>query len=112
LDMVTLPLSIVPLTVEVFDGLGIDPIPFLIAELLPPNLGRIATMVGDPTNVIIGSSPLVKLSFNQFLFNTAPIALAILAANSSILYLRNHGFLHRDAMNRHRNRGPLQLPNP
>src|SRR2546422_5861195 len=69
-------------------------------------------MVGDPTNVIIGSSPLVNLSFNQFLFNTAPIALAILAVNSSILYMRNHGFLHRDAMRRHRERGPVRLPNP
>src|SRR5437879_5016416 len=61
---------------------------------------------------IIGSCPLVYLPFNQFLFNTAPIALAILAVNSSLLYLMNHGFLHRDAMSRHRNRGPLQLPNP
>jgi len=112
LDIVTVALFIVPLTVEVFDGLGIDPIPFVIAEVLAANVGGIATMVGDPTNVIIGSSPLVNLSFNQFLFNTAPIALAILAVNSSILYLRNHGFLHRDGMSRHRNRGPLQLPNP
>jgi Na+/H+ antiporter NhaD/arsenite permease-like protein len=112
LDIVTVALFIVPLTVEVFDGLGIDPIPFVIAEVLAANVGGIATMIGDPTNVIIGSSPLVNLNFNQFLFNTAPIALAILAINSSILYFRNHGFLHRDAMKRHRNRGPLQLPNP
>jgi len=96
----------------VFDGLGIDPIPFVIAEVLAANVGGIATMVGDPTNVIIGSSPLLNLSFNQFLANTAPIALAILATNSTILYLRNHGFLHKDAMRRHRQRGPLQLPNP
>ncbi len=112
LDIVTVALFIVPLTVEVFDGLGIDPIPFVIAEVLAANVGGIATMVGDPTNVIIGSSPLVNLSFNQFLFNTAPIALAILAVNSSILYLRNHDFLHRDAMKRHRERGRLQIPNP
>jgi Na+/H+ antiporter NhaD/arsenite permease-like protein len=123
LDIVTVALFIVPLTVEVFDGLGIDPIPFVIAEVLAANVGGIATMVGDPTNVIIGSSalfnPSLNLSldpsfnpFNQFLFNTAPIALAILAVNSSILYLRNHGFLHRDAMRRHRERGRLQLPNP
>jgi Na+/H+ antiporter NhaD/arsenite permease-like protein len=107
LDIVTVALFIVPLTVEVFEGLGIDPIPFVIAEVLAANVGGIATMVGDPTNVIIGSSPLVNLSFNQFLYNTAPIAV-----NSSILYLRNHGFLHRDAMKRHRERRPLQLPNP
>src|SRR6266852_4117701 len=104
LDIVTVAIFIVPLTIEVFDGLVIDPIPFVIAEVLAANVGGIATMVGDPTNVIIGSSPLVKLSFNPFLYNTAPIALAILAVNSSILYLRNHGFLHRDAMRRHRER--------
>src|SRR6266581_3913844 len=69
LDIVTVALFIVPLTAEVFDGLGIDPIPFVIAEVLAANVGGIATMVGDPTNVIIGSSPLVNLSFNQFLFN-------------------------------------------
>jgi len=112
LDIVTVALFIVPLTVEVFDGLGVDPIPFVIAEVLAANVGGIATMVGDPTNVIIGSSPLVNLSFNQFLTNTAPIALAILAVNSSILYLRNHGFLHRDAMRRHREHGPVKLPSP
>jgi Na+/H+ antiporter NhaD/arsenite permease-like protein len=66
-----------------------DPIPFVLSEVLAANVDRIATMVGDPTNVIIGSSPLVNLSFNQFLANTAPIALAILGVNSSILYLRN-----------------------
>src|SRR5881396_1984930 len=112
LDIVTVALFIVSLTVEVFDGLGIDPIPFVIAEVLAANVGGISTMVGDPTNVIIGSSPLVNLSFNQFLFNTAPIALAILAVNSSILYLRNHGFLHRDAMKRHREHGPVKIPSP
>ncbi len=110
LDIVTVALFIVPLTVEVFDGLGIDPIPFVIAEVLAANVGGISTMVGDPTNVIIGTG--LNLSFNQFLLNTAPIALAILAVNTSILYLRNHRFLNRDALQRHRARQPLQLPSP
>ena len=110
LDIVTVALFIVPLTVEVFDGLGIDPIPFVISEVLAANVGGISTMVGDPTNVIIGSS--LSLSFNQFLGNTAPIALVILAANASILYMRNHRFLHREAMQRHRERHTLQLRNP
>src|SRR5207245_2963374 len=34
------------------------------------------------------------------------------ALNIAILYVRNHGCLHRDAMKRHRERRPLQLPNP
>ncbi len=110
LDIVTVALFIVPLTVAVFDGLGINPVPFVIAEVLAANVGGISTMIGDPTNVIIGSS--LNLSFNLFLGNTAPIALAILATNLSLLYLRNHRFLHREAMRRHRARQPLQLPHP
>jgi len=110
LDIVTVALFIVPLTVEVFDGLEIDPIPFVISEVLAANIGGISTMVGDPTNVIIGSS--LSLNFNQFLGNTAPIALAALAANTTILYLKNHGFLHRDALVRHRLRRSVPLRKP
>ncbi len=110
LDIVTVALFIVPLTVEVFEGLEIDPIPFVISEVLAANIGGISTMVGDPTNVIIGSS--LGLSFNQFLGNTAPIALAALTANTCILYLKNHGFLHRDALARHRRRAPILLRKP
>ena len=112
LDIITVALFIVPLTVTVFDGLGIDPVPFVISEVLAANVGGIATMVGDPTNVIIGSSPLLNLSFDQFLANTGPVALAILAVNTLVLYLRNHGFLHRDALRRNRERGRLELPSP
>jgi Na+/H+ antiporter NhaD/arsenite permease-like protein len=110
LDIVTVALFIVPLTVEVFEGLEIDPVPFVIAEVLAANIGGIATMVGDPTNVIIGSS--LGLSFNQFLQNTAPIALAAIAVNGVLLYLKNRNFLHRDAMRRHRQRPVLDLRSP
>ena len=110
LDIVTVALFIVPLTVEVFEGLEIDPVPFVIAEVLAANIGGIATMVGDPTNIIIGSS--LGLTFNQFLQNTAPIALAAIAVNSVLLYLKNRTFLHRDAMTRHRQRPALDLRSP
>src|SRR5437899_10904300 len=49
LDIVTVALFIVPLTVEVFDGLGIDPIPFVVAVVLAAHVGGNATVVGDPT---------------------------------------------------------------
>ena len=110
LDIVTVALFIVPLTVEVFDGLGIDPVPFVIAEVLAANVGGLATMVGDPTNIIIGSS--LGLTFNQFLQNTAPIALAAIAVNGGLLYLKNRNFLHRDAMKRHRQKPVLDLRSP
>ena len=110
LDIVTVALFIVPLTVEVFEGLEIDPVPFVIAEVLAANIGGIATMVGDPTNVIIGSS--LGLTFNQFLQNTAPIALAAIAVNGILLYLKNRNFLHKDAMRRHRQKPVLDLRSP
>ena len=110
LDIVTVALFIVPLTIEVFEGLEIDPVPFVIAEVLAANIGGIATMVGDPTNIIIGSS--LGLTFNQFLQNTAPIALAAIAVNGGLLYLKNRNFLHRDAMRRHRQKPVVDLRSP
>ncbi len=110
LDIVTVALFIVPLTVEVFEGLEIDPVPFVIAEVLAANIGGLATMVGDPTNIIIGSS--LGLTFNQFLQNTAPIALVAIAVNGGLLYLKNRNFLHRDAMRRHHQKPVLDLRSP
>ncbi len=110
LDIVTVALFIVPLTIEVFDGLGIDPVPFVIAEVLAANVGGFATMVGDPTNVIIGST--LALSFNQFLENTAPIALAALAVNTTILYLKNRRFLHKESAALRGRKEALKLRKP
>jgi Na+/H+ antiporter NhaD/arsenite permease-like protein len=110
LDIVTVALFIVPLTIEVFDGLGIDPVPFIIAEVLAANVGGLSTMVGDPTNVIIGST--LALSFNDFLWNTGPIALAALAFNTTILYVRNRRFLHKEAAELHKKREALKLRKP
>src|SRR5438046_7219147 len=69
-------------------------------------------MVGDPTNVLRGTRLNPPLSFTQLLASTATVARAILAVNTSMLYLKSHGFLHRDALRRHRERQPLQLPSP
>src|SRR5437879_9310802 len=110
LDIVTVALFFVPLTVEVFEGLLIDLRPFVSAEILDANIGCVATMVVDPTNIIIGSS--LVLTFNQFLQNTAPVALAAIAVNGGLLFLKNRNFLHRDAMRRHRQKRVLVLRSP
>jgi Na+/H+ antiporter NhaD/arsenite permease-like protein len=71
LDNVTTVLLIAPVTLLVCDRLGINPIPFLIAEVLASNIGGAATLIGDPPNIIIGSR--AGLSFNDFLVHMAPI---------------------------------------
>ncbi len=71
LDNVTTVLLIAPVTLLVCDRLGVNPIPFLIAEVLSSNIGGAATLIGDPPNIIIASRS--GLTFNDFLVHLAPI---------------------------------------
>jgi len=77
LDNVTTVLLIAPVTLLVCDRLGVPPIPFLIAEAMASNIGGTATLIGDPPNIIIASKS--GLTFNDFLFNLAPIVIVLLA---------------------------------
>ena len=55
LDNVTTVLLIAPVTLLVCERLEINPVPFLIAEVLASNIGGASTLVGDPPNIIIAS---------------------------------------------------------
>ena len=83
LDNVTTVLVFAPLTVVIARLLGITPVPFLIAEALLSNTGGVATLVGDPPNVMIGSA--ANIGFNQFLTHTGPIILVAWIATVFIL---------------------------
>jgi Na+/H+ antiporter NhaD/arsenite permease-like protein len=85
LDNVTTVLLIVPVTLLITDALKISAYPYLFAEIFASNIGGTATLIGDPPNIMIGSA--VGLSFNDFLFNLAPIAVVILALTLVPLYL-------------------------
>jgi Na+/H+ antiporter NhaD/arsenite permease-like protein len=76
LDNVTTVLLIAPVTLLVCDRLGINSIPFLIAEVFASNIGGAATLIGDPPNIIIASR--AGLSFNDFVVHMAPIAIIVL----------------------------------
>jgi len=71
LDNVTTVVLIAPVTLLISEILGVSAIPYLIAEALLSNTGGVATLVGDPPNVLIGSA--AGLSFNDFLVNSLPI---------------------------------------
>ena len=70
LDNVTTVLLIAPVTLLVCDRLAVSPAPFLIVEAFAANIGGAATLVGDPTTIIIGTG--AGLSFISFLANMAP----------------------------------------
>ncbi|WP_306357119.1 MULTISPECIES: ArsB/NhaD family transporter [unclassified Nocardia] len=83
LDNVTTVLLIAPVTLLVCERLEVSPAPFLIAEVLASNIGGAATLIGDPPNIIIGSR--ADLSFNDFLWNMAPIVLLVLLVLIALL---------------------------
>jgi Na+/H+ antiporter NhaD/arsenite permease-like protein len=84
LDNVTTVLLIAPVTLLITGELKIHPYPFLFAEIFASNIGGTATLIGDPPNIMIGSA--VGLTFNQFLYNLAPITLIIFPITLLIIY--------------------------
>lgn len=83
LDNVTTVLLIAPVTLLVCERLGVNPVPFLLAEVFSSNIGGAATLIGDPPNIIIASRS--GLSFNAFLINMAPIVVVELVVLTLLL---------------------------
>jgi len=75
LDNVTTVLFMAPVTLLIADGIGIKPLPILIAQILASNIGGTATLIGDPPNIMIGS--VAKLGFLDFLVNLGPVIVII-----------------------------------
>lgn len=85
LDNVTTVVLIVPMTILIAEILGLTPLPLLMAVALLSNIGGVATLVGDPPNVLIGSA--AGLSFTSFLTHMGPIILVALLVALAILRL-------------------------
>jgi Na+/H+ antiporter NhaD/arsenite permease-like protein len=73
LDNVTTVVLIAPVTILICEILGINPVPYLMAEALLSDTGGVATLVGDPPNVLIASA--AGFSFNDFLTHSLPVVL-------------------------------------
>ena len=73
IDNVTAIILIAPITIKICDKLKISAIPPLIAEAILSDTGGVATLVGDPPNVMIGAS--TGFTFNSFIEHLAPLTL-------------------------------------
>ncbi len=78
LDNVTTVLLIAPVTLLVCNRIGVNPVPFLLAEVFASNVGGTATLIGDPPNIIIAGR--AGLTFNDFLIHLAPIVVVLVGA--------------------------------
>lgn len=77
LDNVTTMLLMTPITIQIALALNMNPLALLIPEVMASNVAGISTLVGTPTNILIGS--FAQISFNDFLINQTPgVVLALI----------------------------------
>lgn len=75
LDNVTTVVLIAPVTILICEIMGLNPQPFLISEALLSDTAGVATLVGDPPNVLIASA--ADFSFLDFLTHSLPIVVVV-----------------------------------
>ena len=68
LDNVTTVLLVGPMTLAITNILRVDPVPYIISQIMASNIGGTATLIGDPPNIMIGSA--ANLGFVDFILNT------------------------------------------
>ena len=91
IDNVTALILIAPVTLKICSKIKINPIPPLIALAIFSNTGGVATLVGDPPNVLIASyASALKLGFGfmSFIYHLTP--LAIIAWGATLWYMHYH----------------------
>jgi len=73
LDNVTTVVIFGPLIVLICQALRVSPVPYLLGAALLSDTGGVATLVGDPPNLMIGSA--AGINFNTFLIHMGGIVL-------------------------------------
>lgn len=72
MDSITVMLFLSALTIQLCKLLKLDPVPLIVAEVCAANTGGAATLVGDPPNVILGTT--LGFGFADFATHTGPIS--------------------------------------
>jgi Na+/H+ antiporter NhaD/arsenite permease-like protein len=82
-DMICLVLT--PLVLQLMVQLRRNPVPYLLAVAMASNIGSVATLTGNPQNMMVGS--LSQIPYLQFVAALAPVALLGLACTVLLLVL-------------------------
>ena len=91
LDNVTTMLLMTPITIQIAIALGMNPLALLMPEVFASNVVGISTLVGTPTNILIGSYG--NISFSDFLVNLTPgvlLSMAGLIGYSLYVYRKDY----------------------
>ena len=68
----TMCLVLTPLVLEIAEAQGRNPVPYLLAVAMGSNIGSVATLTGNPQNMMIGSFS--GISYRYFAGHLAPVA--------------------------------------
>ena len=77
-------LVMTPFVVHMTRRLGVPPIPYVVAVATASNIGSVATVTGNPQNMLIGS--LSGLPYVEFIAHLGPVALVGLCLNWAVLH--------------------------
>lgn len=81
----TMCLILTPLVLEITSALKRNPVPYLLAVAMASNIGSVATITGNPQNMLIGSFS--KISYAHFAAALTPVAIAGLVLTVLFIYL-------------------------
>ncbi|MGO9672774.1 MAG: anion transporter [Methylocella sp.] len=82
-------LAMTPLVVDVTRKLRRNPVPYLLAVAMASNAGSVATLTGNPQNMIIGGAS--RIPYAEFAMHLAPVAAAALALTFGLIALLHWG---------------------
>lgn len=91
--------ALTPLVLHLCQRLRRPPIPYLVGLATASNIGSVATITGNPQNIIIGS--LSQISYLRFTARLAPVAVIGLALNFAVVAL-----VYRKALSESRQETP------
>lgn len=87
LNNVTTILIILPLTIEITRGIGLNTKPFLIGEIVAANIGGLLTLIGDPVNTILGTA--VGIGMSDFFVHLVIPVIAALCFTVGLVIVTN-----------------------
>lgn len=88
----TICLVFAPIVIDVAEARRHRPLPYLLALATASNIGSVATMTGNPQNMLIGT--LSGISFRQFSAELAPVAIVGLVIDALVIWVLFRPQLH------------------
>jgi len=88
----TMCLVLTPLVLEITTSLRRNPVPYLLAVAMASNIGSVATITGNPQNMMVGSFS--RIPYREFAAALAPVAavgLVLTVAVIAVIYRKEFG---------------------